>query len=103
MSLPEPSKSTGTSKQESTSHVRPRVAGIAAIVSFPQTKIQQPTMIEQPRVFPSKEKNRMQKLATFVFALLVAGSLSFAQAGGDKTKAAATPKAQNGNKDTKTI
>src|SRR5260370_2902226 len=83
-------------------HVRPRVARIAPIVSSPQTMIQQPTMIEQPRVYHAKEKNRMQKLATFVFALLVAGSLSFAQAGGDKTKAAETPKADSGKKATKT-
>ena len=43
----------------------------------------------------------MKKLATLVFALLLAGSLSFAQAGGDK-KAAETPKSDTDKKSTKT-
>jgi hypothetical protein len=47
----------------------------------------------------------MKKLATFVFALLLAGSLSFAQAGGSTTGTqapAAAPKAETGKKPAKT-
>jgi len=44
----------------------------------------------------------MKKLATLVFALLLAGSLSFAQAGGGEKKAAEAPKADTDKKSTKT-
>jgi len=43
----------------------------------------------------------MRKLATFVVALLLAGSLSFAQAGGGDKKAAETPKTDTDKKPTK--
>jgi len=53
--------------------------------------------------FPFKGEKRMKRLSTFVFALLLAGSLSFAQTGGDKaadTKkpAAADDTAKKGHK-----
>jgi len=44
----------------------------------------------------------MKKLATLVFALLLAGSLSFAQAPGGEKKAAEAPKSDTGKKSTKT-
>jgi hypothetical protein len=43
----------------------------------------------------------MKKLATLVFALLLAGSLSFAQTGGGDKKAAETPKSDTDKKATK--
>jgi hypothetical protein len=43
----------------------------------------------------------MKKLATFVFALLLAVSLSFAQTGGDKTKGKSDNPQESSKTDTK--